>query len=110
MPLAKSGIVLPPFPYGLYGAKPKDIQARTKNKKNCKAGSIVCDDLVVIGLEEDIIAEQATSTTTTEAPDAPEEEGGAEVIEVEGAEGFQITLGTPVAASRPWASAVAGLY
>ena len=112
MPLAKSGLILPPFPYGLYGAKPKDIQARTKNKKNCKtAGTIVCDDLVVIGLEEDIIAEQATSTTTTEAPEAPEapgEEGGAEVIEVEGAEGFQITVGTPVAASRPWAAAIAG--
>ena len=33
-----------------------------------------------------------------------------EVIEVEGAEGLKITIGTPVAASRPWASAVAGLY
>ena len=32
-----------------------------------------------------------------------------EVIEVEGAEGLKITIGTPVAASRPWASAVAGL-
>jgi len=108
MPLEKSGIALPPYPYGLYGAKPKDVQGRTKTKADCKSGTVVCDDLVVIGLEDDILEEQATSTTTTEqTPEVPEE-GGVEVIEVEGAEGLKITIGTPVAASRPWASAVAG--
>jgi len=109
MPLEKSGIALPPYPYGLYGAKPKDVQGRTKTKADCKSGTVVCDDLVVIGLEDDILEEQATSSTTTteQTPEAPEE-GGVEVIEVEGAEGLKITIGTPVAASRPWASAVAG--
>ena len=38
MPLEKSGIALPPYPYGLYGAKPKDVQGRTKNKADCKSG------------------------------------------------------------------------
>ena len=38
MPLEKSGIALPPYPYGLYGAKPKDVQGRTKTKADCKSG------------------------------------------------------------------------
>ena len=32
MPLEESGIELPPFPYGLYGDKPEEIQARTLTK------------------------------------------------------------------------------
>ena len=41
MPLEKSGIDLPPFPYGLYGAKPKDVQGRTKTKADCKSGKYI---------------------------------------------------------------------
>ena len=41
MPLEKSGIVLPPYPYGLYGAKPKDVQGRTKTKADCKSGKYI---------------------------------------------------------------------
>merc|ERR1712223_546055 len=57
MPLEESGIELPPFPYGLYGDKPEEIQARilTKSVDCIEPGSILCDDMVVIGLEEDII-------------------------------------------------------
>ena len=41
MPLEKSGIDLPPYPYGLYGAKPKDVQGRTKTKADCKSGKYI---------------------------------------------------------------------
>ena len=41
MPLEKSGIALPPYPYGLYGAKPKDVQGRTKTKTDCKSGKYI---------------------------------------------------------------------
>ena len=41
MPLEKSGIALPPYPYGLYGAKPKDVQGRTKTKADCKSGKYI---------------------------------------------------------------------
>merc|ERR1712156_340148 len=74
MPLEESGIELPPFPYGLYGDKPEEIQARTLKKSvDCiEPGSLLCDDMVVIGLEEDIIPKLENDadsiTTTTEDP------------------------------------------
>merc|ERR1712156_124619 len=81
MPLEESGIELPPFPYGLYGDKPEEIQARTLKKSvDCiEPGSLLCDDMVVIGLEEDIIPKLETDsiTTTTEDPI------GAEITEKE---------------------------
>merc|ERR1711953_888126 len=74
MPLEESGIELPPFPYGLYGDKPKEIQARTlKESVDCiEPGSLLCDDMVVIGLEEDVNPklenDTDSKTITTEDP------------------------------------------
>merc|ERR1712156_815 len=74
MPLEESGIELPPFPYGLYGDKPEEIQARTLKKSvDCiEPGSLLCDDMVVIGLEENIIPklenDTDSKTITTEDP------------------------------------------
>merc|ERR1711976_1083842 len=68
--LDASGNELPPFPYGLYGDKPEEIQARTLKKSvDCiEPGSLLCDDMVVIGLEEDInpkLENDADSITKT---------------------------------------------
>jgi len=110
MPIEKSGIELPPFPYGLYGDRPKDIQARTLTKLgDCvEPGSIFCDDMVVIGSEEDVIAKQggdATSIiTTTEDPFS----ANAEIKESEDNKGLEITEATPLESSRPGPSIAPG--
>merc|ERR1712079_95003 len=93
MPLEKSGIELPPFPYGLYGDRPKEIQARTLTKSvECiDPGSVLCDNMVVIGLEEDIVPKlesiEDDIITTTEYP--------TDTTEIEDTEDIQTTEPTP---------------
>merc|ERR1711935_717392 len=99
MPLEKSGIDLPPFPYGLYGDRPEEIQARTLTKSvDCiEPGSIFCDNMVVIGLEEDIIPKLESDAysiiTTTEDP--------IDVEITEGIEDLQNNKATPIKFSKP---------
>merc|ERR1711976_10855 len=76
MPLEESGIELPPFPYGLCGDKPEEIQARTLKKSvDCiEPGSLLCDDMVVIGLEEDINPKLENDSKTTATEDLVDSE------------------------------------
>ena len=99
LPVPKSGLVLPPFPYGLYQARPQEAQARIKVESKPEPALYrppsspstyqEDDDVVVIGPD----------------PEQPEPESplGDDLLG-----GFQIQPGTPVAASRPTATAVAG--
>eukprot|EP00093_Oithona_nana_P004761 04761.XXX_56324_55355_1 [CDS] Oithona nana genome sequencing. len=98
LPVPKSGLVLPPFPYGLYRPRPQEAQARIKieskpeppfYKPSSPSTYQDDDDVVVIGPD----------------PEEPQSESpfGDDLLG-----GFQIQPGTPVAASRPTATAVAG--
>ena len=64
MPLAKSGIILPPFPYSLYGAP------RPQSREN---------DFIAIGAPEDVLVEEIENEIVEDF-----ETGGAEVIESTG--------------------------
>ena len=92
LPVPKSGLSLPPFPYGLYQPRPQEAQARIKESdrpepslyRPPQASAYQDDDIVVIGDTE---------------PQKPSQPSGAQT-EDDLLGGFQIPPGTPVAASR----------
>ena len=91
LPVPKSGLSLPPFPYGLYQPRPQEAQARIKESdrpepplyRPPQASTYQDDDIVVIGDTE---------------PQKPSQPSGAQT-EDDLLGGFQIPPGTPVAAS-----------
>lgn len=89
MPLAQSGIILPPFPYSL---------------SNPKAQSRTDEDIVVIGGPSDAVIDQEEEEESFEINN---DESDVEVVQIY-PEIPGIQVGTPVAASRPWAGAIAG--
>lgn len=112
MPLAQLGLALPPFPYSLYGA-PNLARGGFTQLPEARVPDLVYPKLY--GESDD--DEDDGSDDYDDNDEEGQGDGGSEVVESEDqptppendlAPGIPINQGTPVAASRPSAVAVAG--